>query len=147
MKRLTLAVIALTFALQAAAAPGPGECEIWLCLPAGFPPHIAACNKAKAEMIKRHWKGESPVPSFGECSKNGENDGMRVVYGVAARIRNTNPTQYKYGTRCYQRDHNDGGPTNITNTNPPNCSGTYNFYQAFQHGRPLGEIIHLRRRQ
>lgn len=146
MTRLIPALLALCIALPAVAAPGPGECEIWLCLPVGFPAHIDECNKAKEEMVKRVWKGESPLPAFGECSVDGDSNGFTVNYGVAARIKDTNPTEYVYGRQCTVRDHNDAPASNTTNTDPPNCVGTYRFFQAYQHGQPVGDMIYIRKR-
>lgn len=146
MRRLYATLLMLAIGTSAIAAPGPGECEIWLCLPAGFPAHIDECRKAQVEMHKRIWKGESPVPSFSECSEDGESNGFTVKHGVAARIKDTNPTEYVYGRQCTVRSHNDASVTNETNTDPPNCVGTYRYFQAFQHGVSLGDMIYIRKR-
>jgi len=98
-------------------------------------------------MIKRIWKRESPVPSFGECSADGSSHGMDVISGFAAKIKNTNPTRYVLGSKCVKREHNDAGASNTTNTSPANCVGTYRFVQTFQNGVALSDMLFFRARK
>lgn len=41
------------------------DCQIWLCLPAGFP---AGCESARKAYRKRLRKGKAPMPPFASCA-------------------------------------------------------------------------------
>ena len=136
------ALLALAITTPAIAA-SDDECAIWLCLPVGFVP--GECSKARTAMYKRVFKGKGPLPRFSSCSADGNANGFDARRGVAAKIKDTNPTEYVLGRQCVGRDHNDASVTNTTNTSPPNCVGTYNWIQIYQHGNRHGERYFWRR--
>ena len=41
------------------------DCQIWLCLPAGFP---SGCESARKAYRKRLRKGKAPLPTFSSCA-------------------------------------------------------------------------------
>lgn len=74
-KKIEISLKVLMIVISLALIPAPtlaasqDECSIWLCMPQGFAP--SACKKARKALVKRIFKGKSPLPSLSSCMSGG----------------------------------------------------------------------------
>lgn len=113
MKKLWMIALALLLAVPALpqqAAASTAECEIWLCLPGGFP---SGCEPAYSAFKSRIRAGKSPLPPLSSCGSSSQGN-YKMGYEP---YENCKPGyQMRGGQNTGSRDSNDG-PARCVETN------------------------------
>lgn len=129
------------------------ECDLFLCIPAGFG---SGCGDAKSAMKKRIRRGKPPLPSWGHCINNvwkrpNNSSNMTSNWGFAAAMAESRkcvrwsggkedrcietvsvPAHYIKGTRCIKYGGDNG------EWSPRGCIRTYRYVDVFSHGQSVG---------
>ena len=131
--RAVLCAVLLGVSGHGQAAPSDTECSIWLCV---FQPYEPACAAAMAASAKLLLQGEPSPPPFSECDSNGDDHGLEVQTGIAARIGDEEPMRFSLGRECVVAEN----ATISGTTSPRGCTATYRLTRILQHGVQVGEI-------
>ena len=135
--KLILLVLTLTLS-GSVRAVDTWACAIWLCLPIGFA--APSCHKAKSEMVKRMFKGKSPVPSFESCQilsptntnrySYVRNDSVLMGATIVGGVVTTPAVPIIEGQWC---NHRETGPEE-----PLGCIATLQTVKVYENGQQMG---------
>lgn len=113
-------------------------CAIWLCLPVGFA--ALSCHKAKSAMVKRMFKGKSPVPSFESCQISTPTNTNRYSYvgsdsvlmgaTIVGDVLTPPAVPIIEGQWC---NHRETGPEE-----PLGCITTLQTIKVYENGQQMG---------